>query len=561
MKKAVSEYVYARGNGIYYFRRAVPSDLRGEIGKREWKVSLGTQDVGKAFAKAAKLSSKIEIQIAQLRGEAEGATPIDRDVPASDQQVLATMNALFSRDRTIRAGRMDGRIEHAIIDGENAQQLLDRLIADLDELDVVTPLALPTSKLDRFLGPLQQRTGRDIRADRSLVRKLAASYLQNEKRILETQIAQLRGDQAEVERLSKRATKEPSLVFLVDLYREQMGAQWRSKTRTKFENVSRVLIDVLGADTKISAVNREIAREFSDVLHSLPTNYLKRKELSGLSARDAAARGATLKMPTLGYKSLKVYLAYATSIFKFAVNEDLTAKNPMRGLQVRAPMPEISVKKPSPEEIQKIFNAPVFTGCEDDLKNWRQPAPSQIRRGRFWVPILALHSGMRLGEVCSLQAKDIQSLHGVTLFNLVDNEERRLKTKNAARIIPIHHQLIRLGFIEWLEERNFAPDEYLFNELPVNSNNNRSDAFSKWFGRFRKSIGLSGRKTSMHGLRHLFSDLLLATNPGKINQKRIMGWAQDDMLDVYGDGRTVKLFNEYVQKVEFQDFDISHLSK
>ena len=52
MKKAAAEYVFQRGNGTYYFRRAVPSDLMAAIGKREWKVSLRTKDAGTAFIEA-----------------------------------------------------------------------------------------------------------------------------------------------------------------------------------------------------------------------------------------------------------------------------------------------------------------------------------------------------------------------------------------------------------------------------------------------------------------------------------------------------------------------------
>jgi|GEM_PF-7082500 len=559
MKKAASKYLCEHRSGIFYFRRGVPFDLRGEVGKREWKVSLRTRNEGQAFERAAKLSRKVENQIAQLRGEAEGDVSIDPEVPASDQQVLKVMNALYSRDRTVRAGRMEGRIENAVVDGENAQQLLDSLLSDLAELDASTPLALPPSKLDRFVRPLEQKTGRDVRNDRTLIRKLATAYLQNEKRILETQIAQLRGDHSALDRLSRQSAKAHNLRFLVDLYRKQKGAQWRAKTHTKFDHVSHVLLDVLGADTKISAVNRETAREFNDVLHSLPTNYSKRKVLSGLSARDAARRGAALSLPTLGHKSLKVYLAYASSMFEFAVDEDLISKNPLKALPVRVPSIEDVEKKPSSEDIQRIFHAPVFAGCIDDRTNWNEAGPNQVRRGRFWVPVLALHTGMRLGEICSLQAKDIKRLDGITFFDLVENEQRLLKTKNAARVIPVHRQLVRLGFIDWLEKGRFEANDYLFAELPLNSKNNRSDAFSKWFGRFRKSVGLTGRQTSMHGLRHLFSDLLRETNPGDLNLKLIMGWSQGGMLDVYGDGRILKLFNEYVQKMDFRDYDVPHL--
>lgn len=38
--------------GIFYFRRAVPSDLKENVGKREWKVSLRTSDRRLALVEA-----------------------------------------------------------------------------------------------------------------------------------------------------------------------------------------------------------------------------------------------------------------------------------------------------------------------------------------------------------------------------------------------------------------------------------------------------------------------------------------------------------------------------
>ncbi|MFV3388142.1 DUF6538 domain-containing protein [Pseudomonas sp. NY15364] len=35
-------------NGIFYFRREVPKDIRRVIGKREWKVSLKTRHLPEA---------------------------------------------------------------------------------------------------------------------------------------------------------------------------------------------------------------------------------------------------------------------------------------------------------------------------------------------------------------------------------------------------------------------------------------------------------------------------------------------------------------------------------
>jgi len=59
--------------GTYYFRRAVPDDIRHVIGKREFKVTLGTKDVGEAKRKAHEVALDVErkIEQARLRGTGE----------------------------------------------------------------------------------------------------------------------------------------------------------------------------------------------------------------------------------------------------------------------------------------------------------------------------------------------------------------------------------------------------------------------------------------------------------------------------------------------------------
>lgn len=51
MRKAAADYVFQRGNGAFYLRRTVPSDLVVAVGKSEWKVSLKTKDAGTVWRK------------------------------------------------------------------------------------------------------------------------------------------------------------------------------------------------------------------------------------------------------------------------------------------------------------------------------------------------------------------------------------------------------------------------------------------------------------------------------------------------------------------------------
>ena len=56
--------------GMYWFRKAIPDDLRGILGKREEKFSLRTKNPGEAQALHAKRAAEIAEKWARLRGNA-----------------------------------------------------------------------------------------------------------------------------------------------------------------------------------------------------------------------------------------------------------------------------------------------------------------------------------------------------------------------------------------------------------------------------------------------------------------------------------------------------------
>jgi len=69
-------------NGIYYFRREVPQDIRSIIGKREWKVSLKSKDLAQARPRFAAESLNCEEMFAAARDQLKGRPRVlSSDVP------------------------------------------------------------------------------------------------------------------------------------------------------------------------------------------------------------------------------------------------------------------------------------------------------------------------------------------------------------------------------------------------------------------------------------------------------------------------------------------------
>jgi len=85
----------------------------------------------------------------------------------------------------------------------------------------------------------------------------------------------------------------------------------------------------------------------------------------------------------------------------------------------------------------------------------------------LWIPRLALYTGARANELCGLLTRDVKQIDGVWCPVVEDSEVRTLKTASSTRRIPVHPELIRLGFLDFVERQRAARQARLLPELTV----------------------------------------------------------------------------------------------
>ena len=128
----------------------------------------------------------------------------------------------------------------------------------------------------------------------------------------------------------------------------------------------------------------------------------------------------------------------------------------------------------------------------------------------MWLPLLAYFTGARLGELVGLQPHNIRQREDVDIVDLTTQisdargvRNRPIKTRDSLRIFALHHQLRKLGFIDWAERQRALGYEYLFPDLHTSVR--PTHAASKRFQRLFASIGMGGSLV-FHSLRHSFKD-------------------------------------------------------
>jgi len=167
----------------------------------------------------------------------------------------------------------------------------------------------------------------------------------------------------------------------------------------------------------------------------------------------------------------------------------------------------------SPAQLELIFGSFLYT---DFLREREQPKDYQ-----FWLPLIAMSSGMRIAEIVGLEKEDIKTIDGVWVFDVNETwhsasrqsseYNKRKKNKTSSRAIPISQQLINSGFLEYV--KRLDKHAMVLSGLSLGkSNKGLADYASKWFNeRFSASINLNKRSAdgkqgvAFHSFRHGFT--------------------------------------------------------
>ncbi len=560
-----------RRGGRYSLRAKVPDELRPILGKGEVWRSLQTADSKVALQRVRVASVEVDAEFAiarrQLAGPQPGARSLtdselhqlvlgwfddqqrkaleDFDTPSADEFDLANVLATLMDDEA--ALTEQAKFDHMSGAQVVAKALLAKNGIAQDQLN-----AHQFWLVVRFV-------------QRGLLEKIRRSRDRYEGRLDEQCHDQIFRE-ATTRRVAPEAkAHDPMRLTLAQLieryHNDPSRAHILSRTRESYGLVLNVFQQLLGSDRPVNEITREDCRRVRDILMTLPPNATKR--FPGLTLGAAAAMAAEKGLPPLHPKTVNSHLNHISAMLKWAVREEFIGRNPIEGLQVTDPRLKEKGRYPfSCEQLNAIFHAPLYTGCQDDHAGYATPGELRPRRGRFWVPLLSLWTGMRLNECCQLTVDDIVKRDGVDgiLVRSSEDGKKRVKTKAGERFVPLHPVLHRIGFMEHIAKMRMAGEQRLFPDLPMGANGYYSDPFQKWFGRFLRSVGAARTKTSFHSFRHTLDDEMKEAHVPAGIIRAIFGWqGSGGMEDEYGSGYRASTLARAMDKITHPGLDLSHL--
>jgi integrase len=237
----------------------------------------------------------------------------------------------------------------------------------------------------------------------------------------------------------------------------------------------------------IAAYDRAL-RQFEEQHPSLP--------LQGIT-RDLGDQYVGWLRGTCGTpKTARDRLNAIKSLLKYAAGTlEWTSRHTWQGLDIKAPT--TNKRRPwADAELSKLFGAPLHQ--EYALS----AAKNAGADAAYWIPLLGLYTGTRLGELCQLRTADVQVVEDIAVLVLTDEGvDQSIKSEAGHRSIPIHSELVRLGFLKYAAAVKASGADSLWPALPLREGK-PSDFFGRWFREHRKSIGLDAARPDFHCFRH-----------------------------------------------------------
>ncbi|MCZ8311965.1 MAG: site-specific integrase [Magnetospirillum sp.] len=317
---------------------------------------------------------------------------------------------------------------------------------------------------------------------------------------------------------------------------EKAARRWVPKTEHEHRVWTKHFQTVCG-NRPIPAYAKADGRAFRDVLVSLPKNWTKHPALRDRGVAEAAEEARRLKLPPMSDKNINKLLGYVSSFWLWARKQyDEVTVNPFEGLKLETRHDARAERDPfTTAELQAIFNAPRFTGCEGPN---RLNAPGTYvprDKGVYWVPLIALLTGARLGEIVQFRTRDVQQIGDYWVFKIhADEDDMRLKTPQSARFTPVHPLLVELGLLQFVEQQGKAGRDRLFPELKKGEDGYYSSPFSKSFARWLRILEIKRNKNAFHSFRHNFEDACRAADISARSSDALLGHKESGSKARYG---------------------------
>ncbi|OCC02388.1 hypothetical protein BA190_23985 [Labrys sp. WJW] len=506
--------------GVYYFRKAVPDDLRALVGRREEKRTLRTKDPREARERFTKVAAEVASEWMRLRSNPQPTGLSRRDALALAGRWYLWFTSAFEEEpgscpegwRLLADGLEDARQWGTGHPDEYPDDEAEERPSAVTK--AVHRYLMEHGRVSRFLSTSHGDGGADglrlsddgiaaflaavelqfFAAMRLLSRWTEGDYRKDER---PTTFPEYRPAPAPLHPSSLPPSASPE-VTLKSLF-SGWAAERKPPEKTRY-NWERV-IEHFAAHVKVTAGHDDAAR------------VVKADVVGWKDALVADGKAA---------KTIRdSRLAPLRAILQWAVDNDKLKANPADGIK-------LAVK-------ERGGGRRGFTDAEAMAILKAARASDNPRKAHYrWVPWICALSGARLSEVCQLRGSDIQQTTDGQWTMHLTWEAGSLKNTGSERVVPLHSALVAEGFATFARSVGQGP---LFTGLTPDRFGSRGGNGTKVLGRWvREVLEIDDPRIGPnHSWRHRFKTLCRIHGIGKDYHDAITGHAHADEGDGYGD--------------------------
>lgn len=580
------------GSASYYVRLAIPKDLRDSYGRRELWKSLGTAKANEARALAAPILALWHAEFADRRRKHR---PTSDDLQSAvwrhyqeelehDRTTRAGMPKAADAEATaaafladVKAGRASpedvGRIVDVLAErdaADIARRFREGREAELRKHLATGETALVTDAVDDVI----QRDGLLIEDGSSehhdLAHRLQRAELEALQRGRERDRGDWTGKPADPIVSPPPDSPEPltaapgeTIMELYDRFKREKRSKVTDDTWSQNRKIMNLFAQFVGETAHISAVSRKNVRDWKQHLALWPVKAADSATFRHLSFRDAVALNEKLRRPAISAKTINKYLSALGSFATWLLANDYIADDVMKGMYLEIDKANGQRLPFDTEQLSTIFKSPLYTGYLADEKE-HLPGNMHTRDWRFWFPLIALYTGARLGEIAQLLVTDVRQLHGTWIFHITEegSDDKSTKTAGSMRVVPIHSELIRIGFLDYHARLKASGKPRLFPEIIPNTRGHISGTPSKFFNTYFRRIGVKvDKRLNFHSFRHGVADAF--RRAGYLDEQfaMLLGHAKPSTTGRYGilpEGQLAQRV-EMIEAITYPGLDLSNL--
>lgn len=583
-------------SGIYHIRIAIPPELRalyqtpGKNPPPERLVSLKTRNKTQADVAAARAVLKYKDEFEAKRWELRPRAALRQD----DLHAAAwgTYQRLDAADDDLRLN------PPSLADLPEARKVLEREFPDdkakvnaiLKEIEVALrdPAAARWERdaaIKAEVGRYGDATVREDVADfvrehhidaepGSVSWKRIANAIQRGER--EANRAADRRDEGEPVDIRDKLVSEPAVPRakpgeeIMELFeafaRENPRGNVKDSINTSRRDVA-LFVSTLPPRSSVKAITRRAVADWKALLVQWPVKATETTEFRGMSMAEVVERNKDVKKPKIAVRTINRHLSALSAFCDWLLANDHIQTSPATRMQLTDKR-KVGDGKPFPlTDLPKIFAAPLFVGAESDTK-MRKPGDVLIRDYRYWTPLVMLFSGARPGELAQMLVEDVRLAHGRWIMHITteNDEDKSLKTDNSHRVVPVHPELERLGFLDHVKKMRKAGERKVFPDAKQNKRGQWGVDFSSSFSDLLTDVGVKtktgpSKRLTLYSFRHSVSDALRLAGFDDAEFAPLYGHSKATTTARYGheQPRTIEQRAKMIDAIAYEGLDLSHL--